>query len=120
MNARQRHLRPTRRARPLPGRLVRTRLGPTVGALLAWAGAATPMAAQWSRVTELPADNVFALSVEQDTIAAATRTVVFVSTDGGVHWQPSARPAPSVTSIQAVRLVQGQLFAGTCGHGAFG
>jgi IPT/TIG domain-containing protein len=102
----------------LAQRLLRTRLVAPATALLVCAAAATPAAAQWSRITALPARDVFALSVEQDTIAAATASVVFVSVDGGVHWRPSA-PLAGVTSIQAVRLHQGRLFAGTFGQGVF-
>lgn len=99
-------------------RLLLTRLGAPAGVLLAWAAVAAPAGAQWSRVKALPAREVFALSVEQDTIAAATATVVFVSVDGGAHWQPSA-PLAGVTFIQAVRLHEGRLFAGTFGQGVF-
>jgi hypothetical protein len=80
---------------------------------------ATPAAAQWSRVEEIPASNVFSVTVQQDVIVAGAETAVFVSTDGGTVWNRSAPLAPGVTSIQAVRLHGGRLFAGTFGQGVF-
>ena len=80
---------------------------------------ASPAAAQWSRVTELPATDVVSVDVEQDIIAAGADTAVFVSTDGGTLWRRSAQLAPAVGSIQAVRLHHGQLYAGTFGQGVF-
>lgn len=80
---------------------------------------ASPAAAQWSRVTELPATDVVCVDVEQETIAAGTDTAVYVSTDGGTLWRRSAQLAPAVASIQAVRLHHGRLFAGTFGQGVF-
>jgi len=94
----------------------RRRLAPLALALLTSAG---PAAAQWSRVDALPAANVFCVVVEGDTIVAGGQTAVFVSTDDGTTWRPSAPLAPAVTSIQAVRLHQGRLFAGTFGQGVF-
>jgi hypothetical protein len=80
---------------------------------------APPAAAQWSRVHELPATDVVCVDVEQEVIAAGTDTVVFVSIDGGAEWRRSAQLSPTVASIQAVRLHDGQLFAGTFGQGVF-
>src|SRR5262249_59492772 len=72
-----------------------------------------------SRVTDLPATDVVSVDVEQDVIAAGADRAVFVSTDGGVSWRRSAPLSPAVASIQAVRLHQGRLFAGTFGQGVF-
>ena len=80
---------------------------------------AAPAAAQTSRVQQIPASNVFCVEVRDDTIVAGAETAVFVSTDGGTSWRRSAQLAPAVTSIQAVRLHRGRLYAGTFGQGVF-
>jgi hypothetical protein len=86
---------------------------------LAALGFAAPVAAQWSRVAAIPATNVFCVVVQEGVIVAGAETAVFVSTDHGTTWRRSAPLAPAVTSIQAVRMNQGRLFAGTFGQGVF-
>lgn len=97
--------------------------GPRVSALFPLAltllASATPAAAQLSRVKEIPASDVFCVDVQQETIVAGAATAVFVSIDGGSTWRRSAPLAPAVDVILAVRLFQGQLFAGTFGQGVF-
>jgi hypothetical protein len=80
---------------------------------------AAPAAAQFSRVPEVPDGNVFSVTVHRDVIVAGADTAVFVSTDGGTLWRRSAPLAARVTSIQAVQLHRGRLFAGTFGQGVF-
>jgi hypothetical protein len=80
---------------------------------------ARPAAAQWSRVIGIPATDVVSVDIEQETISAGAGTAVFVSTDGGTLWHRSAQLAPAVASIQAVRLHNGRLYAGTFGQGVF-
>jgi len=92
------------------------RLAPLALVLLALA---SPAAAQFSRVKEIPAENVFCVDVDGDVIAAGAATAVFVSSDGGTTWRRSAPLAPAVALVQAVRLHQGRLFAGTAGQGVF-
>src|SRR5499427_6478700 len=94
----------------------RRRLVPIALAALAFAA---PVAAQWSRVDAIPAGNVFCVVVQEGVVVAGAETAVFVSTDHGTTWRRSAPLAPAVTSIQAVRLHQGRLFAGTFGQGVF-
>jgi hypothetical protein len=79
----------------------------------------TPASADWSRVTELPASDVFSLFSKGDTIAAGTDTAVYVSTNGGATWKRSAKPAPTVDTIRAVLVHNGRLYAGTFGQGVF-
>jgi len=76
-----------------------------------------PAAAQWSRVLEIPVTEMFTVWANGDTIAAGADSVVFVSTDAGLSWVVSTRPVPGVTSIQAVRIRDGRLYAGTFGQG---
>ena len=80
---------------------------------------AAPAAAQWSRVEALPGTELFSIWANGDTIAVGADTAVFVSTNGGANWSRSARPVTGVTSIQAVRIRNGRLYAGTFGQGAF-
>ncbi len=80
---------------------------------------ASPAAAQWTRVTALPASDIFTVRANGDTLAAAADTVVYVSTDGGTSWKRSALLAPDVTLIRAVLVHRGRLYAGTSGQGVF-
>jgi hypothetical protein len=81
--------------------------------------AASPAAAQWSRVLEVPASEIFSVWASGDTIAAGADSTVQVSTDGGVTWKGSVKVVEGVTSIEAVRVRNGRLFAGTRGQGVF-
>ena len=81
--------------------------------------AASPAAAQWDRVADLPASNVFSLTTKGDTIVAGTDTSVFVSTNAGASWHHSPRPAAGVAAITAVLMRNGRLFAGAFGQGVF-
>src|SRR5262245_6926288 len=87
-------------------------------AALALAVLAAPSYAQWSRVTELPARDMFTVFANADTIVAGADTLAFVSTDGGATWRPTSRPG-SGFHIQAARLRNGRLFVGTAGQGVF-
>jgi hypothetical protein len=88
-------------------------------ACLAGGALAGPAAAQWTRVSELPASDVFTVWANGDTIAAGADTAVYVSTDAGASWKRSARPAANVTMIRAVLVRDGRLYAGTFGQGVF-
>ena len=83
------------------------------------AGVAAPARAQWSRVTALPARDVFSVRSRVDTIAAGVDTAVFVSTDAGVTWRKSAKPAAGVSQVGAVFVLNHRLYAGTFGQGVF-
>jgi hypothetical protein len=87
--------------------------------LLGLTALATPAHAQWSRVTALPARDIFTVFANDDTIVAAADTLAFVSTDAGVTFHPTTKPAVGVRIIQAVRLRNGRLFVGTGGQGVF-
>jgi hypothetical protein len=81
--------------------------------------AASPAAAQWTRVTALPASDIFSVYVKGDTIAAGADTAVYVSTNAGATWKRSARVAPGMTEILAVLVRNGRIYAGTHGQGVF-
>jgi hypothetical protein len=78
---------------------------------------AGPARAEFTRVTDLPPVRIFSLSATADTIVAGTDTSVFVSTDAGVSWRHSPRPAAGVFAITAVRMLGSKLYAGTFGQG---
>jgi hypothetical protein len=78
---------------------------------------AAPASAQWTRVTQVPVTQLFSLRSVGDTIAAGADTAVYLSTNQGVSWLRSAKPAAGVASIQAVLMRNGRLYAGTYGQG---
>ena len=80
---------------------------------------ASPASAQWTRVADLPAADVFTVRATGDTLVAGTRTLAYVSIDGGASWRPSAPPGSGVPVIQSVLVRNGELYAGTAGQGVF-
>ena len=80
---------------------------------------ASPAAAQWTRVLDVPVTDVFSVWSNGDTLAAGTDTSAFVSTDAGTSWHHSIRPTAGVTSMQALWIRNGRLYAGTFGQGVF-
>ena len=91
----------------------------SLAAALLCAAAMTAPAAGQTRITALPASDVFSIRVVGDTIAAGTDTAVFVSTNGGGTWRMSSRPSADAKLIDAVDVRNGRLFAGTFGTGVF-
>jgi hypothetical protein len=91
----------------------------TGGALLGVLAGASPAAAQWTRVLDLPQANFFALTAKGDTIVAGAGVFVYVSTNAGATWRPPSQPAPAVSPIFTVRVHDGKLYAGTSGTGVF-
>jgi len=80
---------------------------------------ASPAAAQWTRVTELPATDVFSVRVNGDTITAGSDTAVYVSTNAGVTWKRSARVTAGVTEIRSTWVRNSRIYAGTSRQGVF-
>src|SRR6185436_7976481 len=78
-----------------------------------------PAAAQWTRVVEVPEASMVSVWVNGDTIAAGSDSTAYLSTDGGATWVTSATVAAGVTSVQAVRVHNGRVYAGTFGQGVF-
>jgi len=81
--------------------------------------ATTPAFAQWTRVAELPASDVFAVSARGDTIVATTNSLAYVSTDAGASWRPSSPPGVGVPFLRAVLVRNQRVFVGTSGQGVF-
>jgi len=73
--------------------------------------------AEWGFVGAIPAAPLASVWANGDTIIAGGTSVAFLSTDTGLHWKTTANPAPGVTAIQAVRMRNGRLYAGTFGQG---
>jgi hypothetical protein len=74
---------------------------------------ATPAAAQWTRVTEVPGVTMYSVWANGDTITAGSDSTVFVSIDAGATWKGSARVVAGATEIDRVRMRNGRLYAGT-------
>jgi hypothetical protein len=85
--------------------------------ILAALVAHAPALADWSQVAEIPTVKVVSVFANGDTIVAGADTTVYVSTNSGVSWAPSAKPVAGVGSIQAVLVRDGRLYAGTFGQG---
>jgi len=79
----------------------------------------SPAFAQWTRVDQVPAADIFSVFTKGDTIVAASDSTVFVSTDAGTTWTTSAKVAAGVTTVETVRVHKGRLYAGTFGQGVF-
>ncbi len=86
---------------------------------IALIAAASPAAAQWTRVTELPATDVFSVRVNGDMITAGVDTAVYVSTNAGATWKRSAKVTAGVTEIRSTWVRNGRIYAGTCRQGVF-
>lgn len=80
---------------------------------------ASPASAQWTPVAGVASSDIFSLFTKGDTILAGADTAVYVSMDAGTTWIRSAKPVADVTSIQAVHVRNGRLYAGTLGQGVF-
>src|SRR6185503_1005556 len=78
---------------------------------------ASAAAAEWGFVGALPAAPLASVWANGDTIIAGGTTVAYLSTDTGLSWKTTASPAPGVTAVQAVRVRNGRLYAGTFGQG---
>lgn len=86
---------------------------------IALIAAASPAAAQWTRVTALPATDVFSIWSSGDTIVAGMDTVVYVSINAGASWKRSAKVPAGVTENLAVLMRNGRIYAGSRGQGVF-
>jgi photosystem II stability/assembly factor-like uncharacterized protein len=86
---------------------------------LAALAVASPALAQWNPVNEIPANELFSMFANGDTVAAASDTAVYLSTDAGQTWKRSAKPVSGVNAIEALLVRHGRLYAGTFGQGVF-
>lgn len=80
---------------------------------------ASPASAQWSQVTQVPTANIYSVFAKGDTLAASSDSTVFVSTDAGATWIPSATVVAGATQVNSIRVDRGRLYAGTFGQGVF-
>jgi hypothetical protein len=103
--------------------LARRHIRPVHRALATWCFAMVALAAsasaQWTRVEQVPIANIYDVWTNGDTITAASDSTAFVSTDAGATWTPTAKVAAGVILVEAVRLHDGRLYAGTYGQGVF-
>jgi hypothetical protein len=100
------------------GRLARAVRGAALAMLAGLPG--PPRAeAQWARETDLPASPVYSLAQRGDTILAGVDDAVYVSVDGGGSWVRSADVGTPPSSVDAVWIERGRLWAGTYGQGAW-
>jgi hypothetical protein len=104
------------RPRPAPRRPARALLFFFGLAVIA---AASPASAQWTRVNEVPIADIYSVWTNGSTIVAGSDSTVFVSTNGGATWATTVKVATSVTTVEAVRVHNGRLYAGTHGQGVF-
>jgi hypothetical protein len=81
--------------------------------------AASPAAAQWTRVTEVPVTSIYSVWIKDNTILATADSVVYISTDGGASWKGSADVADGAIPVLDARARNGRLYAGTYGQGVF-
>jgi hypothetical protein len=79
----------------------------------------TPSAygAEWGFVGAIPAQPLASVWAKGDTILAGGASLAFVSTNTGLSWKTTASPAPGATGIEAIRVRNGRLYAGTFGQG---
>jgi hypothetical protein len=86
---------------------------------IAACGLSQVAAADWTRVGQVSGTDVFNVWAKGDTITASTDDTVFVSVDRGATWIASTKVAPDVTGIEATKVHNGRLYAGTRGQGVF-
>jgi len=80
---------------------------------------ASPVAAQWTRVTEVPPTTFYSVWTNGDTVATSGDSTVFVSTDRGATWKGSAVVTRSGLEVERVRVRNGRLYAATRRNGIF-
>jgi hypothetical protein len=73
--------------------------------------------AQWTRVEAVPGADVYSLSVNGNTIYAGTDSVVYISANNGATWTASNFVTNRAGGVEAVILVNGNLYAGTFARG---
>ena len=86
-----------------------------VSLLLLLPGAAS--AQEWTRVQDIPVGNVLSLRAQDDTLLAGTRSLLYVSLDGGTTWRASNPVSVVDPFIQTALMRNGRLFIGTAGFG---
>ena len=77
-----------------------------------------PAAAEWTRIPEIPATDVFAVRIVGDTIAAGVGGTAYVSADGGASWR-HAEQIGNNSPVDGLWIRNGRVYAGTFGGGVF-
>ena len=80
---------------------------------------ASPAAAQWTQVPQVPASDVFSVFANGDTIVAGADSFAYSSTNAGLNWKKSVKVAAGVPAVETVLLRNGRIYAGTINHGVF-
>ena len=78
----------------------------------------TGPAAAWSRVTDVPVNEIYSVFVDGNTIVAGGDQFAYVSTDAGGTFTRSAAMAPGVPLV-SVKMLDGRIYAGTANRGVF-
>src|SRR5689334_16496283 len=76
-------------------------------------------AQEWTRIPDLPSANVLSLRAQDDTLIAGTRSVVYLSLDGGATWRASNPISVVDPFMQTALMHNGRLFVGTGALGVF-
>ena len=75
-------------------------------------------AVTWTRVEEVPADDVFSLHYFGTTLYAGAANIVYIGANDGTNWTPTA-VVPTAPAIETVVPAGGALWVGTFGRGVF-
>ena len=76
-------------------------------------------AVTWTRVEEVPADDVFSLQRHGTTLYAGTVNVVYVGEGEGTTWTPTTAVDTAAAAVETVVPAGGALWAGTFNRGVF-
>ena len=76
-------------------------------------------AVTWTRVEEIPADDVFSIHHFGTTLYAGAANIVYIGANDGESWTPTAVVDAAVPAIETVVPAGGALWTGTFGQGVF-
>lgn len=91
----------------------------SVWVLLTLTALPAPAAAQWTRVLDVAATDVFSVVARNDTLVACQDSTIDVSTDAGLTWTHSTKVAPGLNSVSTAVIRNGKIYAGTDRQGVF-
>jgi hypothetical protein len=73
---------------------------------------------QWTRVTQLPASDIYTLYRDDSILYAGGNRIIYTSKDKGRSWDSTAI-IPSFTLVNAIIIYKNELYAGSYGHGIY-
>ena len=76
-------------------------------------------AVTWTRVEEVPVDDVFSLHHFGTTLYAGAANIAYIGAAEGTSWTPTAVVDPAAAAIETVVPAGGALWVGTFGRGVF-